>query len=172
MARGLDQGLVAAQFGLQVEQTEALDSAPGGPSMPSGSRDLPAQHLVAAAEAEEPAAAAQVRADVDVPALRPHHGKVGEGRLGAGQDHQVGIARQGLAARHEVDRHVGLGDQRVEVVEVGDARDNRHRHLDAGAVALFGRALDGQGVLGRQAAGVGEIGHHAEARRARSLRAG
>ena len=41
---------------------------PGGPSMPCGVGDLAAEHLVAAAEAEDVAAAAEVGGDVDVEA--------------------------------------------------------------------------------------------------------
>ena len=78
---------------------------PGGPSMPSGSAIVAAEHLVAAAEAEHGAAAAEVRDDVDVEAGVAQRGEIGDGGLGAGQDDERGVAGQcgARADAHEID---------------------------------------------------------------------
>ena len=106
--RGLDQGLVACELGFQVEQAESLGGARRTFDAIRVGDPAP-QHLEAAAQTQQPAAPAQMGADIEIPALRPDHGEVGEGRLGTGQDNEVGIARQGPAARHESDLHVRLG---------------------------------------------------------------
>jgi adenosylcobyric acid synthase len=70
-----------------------------------------------------------VRGKVAVPAVVAEGQQVADGRLRAGDDHQSGIGRQRLAGRNErhLDRRLRL--QRIEVVEIGDARQHRHRHL-------------------------------------------
>ena len=83
------------------------------------------EHLVAAAESEHPAAGAGVRDDVVIPALGAQEGEVAEGRLGAHEQHDVGIAGQRGARRHEFEVHGRFHAQRVGVVEVGDAREPR-----------------------------------------------
>ena len=60
--------LVAAEHRVDVEQPEPCDRA-GPPLDAVRIGDRPAEHLVAAAEAEHPAAAPVMGEDVDVPAL-------------------------------------------------------------------------------------------------------
>ena len=119
----------------------------------------PAQHLEAAAEPQHAAAAAQMGADVDIPALVPEEGEVGPRVLAAGQHGEVDVGRQRLAGPEETD--ADLSGQRVEIVEIGDAR-----------IAERGNArrprrrpvrLQRHGILRRQLPGVLEPGHHAEA---------
>ena len=86
---------------VDVEQAEAR-RRPGGPSMPSRIGDGVAEHLVAAAEAEHACRRARrMGQDVDVPALRAQRGEIGDGRLGAGQDDEIGVGRDRLARRDE-----------------------------------------------------------------------
>src|SRR4029077_1068680 len=68
------------------------------------------------------AALAMVRQDIDVPAFAPQTSEVGERRLRARQDDEHGIARQRCSwpDQHKLDR--GLYRERVEIVEIGDAR--------------------------------------------------
>ena len=70
-------------------------TAPAGPSMPCGIGDAAAEHLVAAAQAEHAAAAADMGDDVDVPALLPQDGEIGDGRLRARQEDEIGLAGSG-----------------------------------------------------------------------------
>ena len=71
-------------------------SVPGTPSTPSGSADRAAQHLVAAADAEDGLAGAMVGEDVDVPARLAQGREIGDGRLGAGDDDEIGRAGAGV----------------------------------------------------------------------------
>ena len=101
--------------------------------MPGGIGDAPAQHLVAAAEAHHPAAAPDVRLDVERPALGVQCFEVAAGRLAARQQHEVGIPRQRAARRHEVEHGVGLGAEGVEIVGIRDAWQAGHGDLDGAA---------------------------------------
>ena len=56
--------------------------------------------------------------------------EVRERRLRARQDHQRRVARQRPSGLHHDQLDPGLGAQRVEIVEIGDAR--QYRHGDAG----------------------------------------
>ena len=98
-------------------------------------------------------------ADVDIPALAAQEGEVGAGVLAARQHGEVDPARQRLAGPDEAD--AGLAGQRVEIVEIGDARiaeggnARRPRQRPGG--------LQGHGILRRQRPRRLEPGHHAEA---------
>ena len=89
-----------------------------------------AEHLIAAANAEDMPALAAMRQDVDVPALAAQEGEIGERRLRSRQDDQRRVARQRLARpdQDQLDRR--LGAQRVEIVEIGDVRQQRHGDPD------------------------------------------
>jgi adenosylcobinamide-phosphate synthase len=91
-AVGLDQGLVAGQCGLDVEQAEPVDGT-GCTLDTVRVVHRPAQHLVSAAEPQHPATATDMGQQVDVPALLPQIVEVADRRLGAGQDHQLGVCR-------------------------------------------------------------------------------
>jgi hypothetical protein len=110
-----------------------------------------------------------VGGDVDVPALGAQRRKVGDRRLRARQHDEGGITRQRRAARHEDDLDRRLLLQGVEVVEVGDARQHRHRHLEARPRFRGGAVARADGVLRRQAVRLGEPGHEAEGRPAGAL---
>ncbi len=73
-----------------------------------------------------------------------------------GQDHQVGVAGHGRTRRQEGEVDVGIGPQRVELVEIGDPR--QHRHDDPHALVAVGadRPFQHHGVLGGQGAGRGQ----------------
>ena len=123
------------------------------------------EHLIAAADAEHVAAAPAMSFDVDVPAGLAQRGEVGDGRLGAGQDDEVGVVPgSGSPGRRKIEFHAGLERERVEVVEVGDARIGEHgdERLAAGR-RLSSATVEGERVLGGQAAGVLEERHEAEA---------
>ena len=74
---------------------------PAGPSTPSRIGDGLAEHLIAAAQPEHVAAAAHMRLDVDVPALRAQEREIADGGFRAGQDDEIGVARDRLARPHE-----------------------------------------------------------------------
>ena len=91
--------------------------------------------------------------DVDVPALGAEGGEVGEGRLGAGNDDEVG-GRQRAAGFDDFQAYAGGEPQRVEIVEIGNARQARHGNGEGPLPACW-RRLQREHVLGRELAGIG-----------------
>jgi len=62
-------------------------------------------------------------------------GQVGNGRLAARQDDQIGLDRQGLAGSDDPESDAGFLRQGVEIVEIGDAvqvRDGNYRSVRIG----------------------------------------
>ena len=103
---------------------------PGAPSRPSGSWIVAAEHLVAAAEADQLAAVAQVLLiAASQPCARSQARSALHG-LGAGQDDQV-AGRDRLARPDPAEVDLRVQAQRVEVVVVGDAREDRRDDLAA-----------------------------------------
>ena len=94
-----------------------------------------AEHLVAAADAHDMAAAPAMGGEVAVPAVAAEVDEVGDGRFRAGNDDQPGILRQRPARRDEDDLDLRLGLQRIEIVEIGDARQHRHGDLQRAGFA-------------------------------------
>src|SRR5712691_3118397 len=96
-----------------------------------------------------------MRQNVDVPPFAPQKGEVGERRLRTRQDDQPGIARQWRPRpdQHKLDPR--LGGERVEIVEIGDARQQGNGNFDASA--LTRRSASRSATLSRNA-GEG-IGH-------------
>ena len=171
-AAGRAQPLFPRQHRRHVEQAEPVHAAGRTPDA-LRVLDPPAEHLVAAAEPQHPPAPPPVRQDVDVPAFLAQHGEVGDRGLGAGQDHEGAVPRQGRAPAQQQELHPGLGGQRVEVVEIADAGQHRHGDPQGGAGVARGRPEGGEQilrVLRRQAARrIGE-GHQPQRRPAGALR--
>ena len=111
-----------------------------------------AQHLVAAANANDMPTASNMPLEVAVPPLLPQEQQVAYGGLGARQDHKARILRQWMAGRHEHDLDRRLGPERIEVIEIGDARQHRHGDLERAALAGC-QSLQHDRILGRQPAG-------------------
>ena len=137
----VQQGNIHVQVGQPVRfRREALDPVRIG--------EAAAQHLVAAAEPDQQPALPDVGGDVHVPALAAQVRQVRKRRLGARQQDQVRIPGQGPARLHHGDGDIVLGRQRVEVVEVGNATQPRHRHADRLVGDLRGHpAVEAHGVL-------------------------
>ncbi len=130
--------------------------------MPSGSRHARSQHLVAAADAEHHAAAPRVCLEVDLPAAAAQRVEVGDGGFRARQNDEIGIGGNGLAEREKFDLDIRLQAQRIEVVEVGDARIGEHDDAHACRWRLFAHRLERQRVLGRQPVDTSEMRHQPE----------
>ena len=75
-----------------------------------------------------------MRGDVDVEAGAAQNRKIRDRRLRAGQHHEIGIARERRTRPHVLQINRGLGRERIEVVEVGDVRQDRHRDFYAPGV--------------------------------------
>ncbi len=87
--------------------------------------------------------------------------QVGASGFAARQDDEVG-GRQGAAGLGKRHRDAGLEPERIEIVEIGDARQARH---DDPVLALrASRRLEREDILGGQLAGIGEPRDRAEAR--------
>ena len=165
---GIGQFLLGRQHRLDVEQAKARDRA--GRSLDAvGIGDGPPQHLIAAAQPKHHAAAAHMRGDVDVEAGVAQRVQARDGRLRARQDHEIDVARQRRAGMNADQIDIGLRLQRIEIVEIGDLRQDRHGDLQLGAFAPFRRMVERQRILGRQMPRVGKIRNEAQRRPAGRL---
>ena len=99
--------------------------------------------------------------EINVKARGTEIGEIGNGRFGAGQQHNFGIAGQSLARFDHDYPHVRLGQQRVEIIKIGDAGQNWHGNRQP---AVAGRARNGQrhGIFGRQFLSIAEKRHKAK----------
>ena len=79
-------------------------------------------------------------------------GEVGDRRLRARQDDEIGVARQRRARPHRDQLDRGLGVERIEIVEVGDVRQDRHRDAHARLRLRGQRSIERERILGRQTA--------------------
>ena len=69
---------------------------------------------------------------INVPALFAQGRKIGDGGLGAGDDDELRLDGDRLPPPHENQPHAGFGLQRIEIVEIGNARQLQHRDGDGG----------------------------------------
>ena len=158
-ATHIAQLLFRLQHGGVVEQAETRTAARRA-FQAVGIVDARAEHLKAAADAEDLAAVAQVAGDGGVPAVLAQARQVGAHALRAGQDDQVG-RRYRLAGADELQIHLRVQAQRVEVGVVADARQHRHRHAQHFAVLVRLQHL--HRILGLQVE-VHQVRQHAEHR--------
>ena len=84
--------------------------------------DLVPQHLVTAAQAKHQPAAPDMGLDIDIPAIMAECRQIGDGRFRAGHDDEAGIRRDGFSWLDEDYRNARFQPQRVQIVEIGDAR--------------------------------------------------
>ena len=106
------------------------------------------------------AAAAVMRQEIDVPALRAQKGEIAARGFRAGDDDEAHVAGNGFARPHHHEIDAGLELERIEIVEIGDPRQRETGDL---ALARLARIAQAQRILGRQLAGAREPGQHAEA---------
>ena len=99
-----------------------------------GIEDALAQHLVAAADAEDGAAGGRARRDGAGEAAFAQPAQVGGGAFRAGDDDEVG-ALELARRRHEARAHLRHALQRLELVEVGQARQLDHGDLPRAVLA-------------------------------------
>ena len=99
--------------------------------------------------------------DVDVPAGLAQRRQVGAGGLAAGNDDEVGIAGERTAGPDDVDADAGLRPQRIEIVEIGDARQARHGNAETAGPPVG--SLQRQRVFGGQARCPRQVRHRPEA---------
>src|SRR5262245_24563482 len=151
------QDLIARQHGIDVEQSEPV-RCPRWSFHARGILDAVAQHLKSSANPQHVAAAPDMAGKVDVPSLCPEESQIGYGGFRARQDYQVGIPRKRLARGYEAKVDVAFRSQRVEFIEVGDARQQRNGDADR---RLSRRPLD-DGVFRRQHTRGGEPRDDAE----------
>ena len=58
--------------------------------------------------------------EIYIPALGANECQISQGRLGARQNNQIDIARDGRTRQHGNHVNVRFGDQWVEIIEIGD----------------------------------------------------
>ena len=139
---------------VSISSSPSPGASPGGPSMPSGSAMRAAQHLIAAADAEDLAAAPRDAPGCRCPSLRARSearsASVAFDPGNITRSHRAAAARP---ARRASSRHAGLGAQRIEIVEIGDVRqDAARRCVSAPRVRLRAGSRERHAVFGRQIA--------------------
>src|ERR1700754_3643541 len=92
--------LVVAHDGGDIEQAEALDGA-GTAVEAIGVSDGSAEHLVPAAQPEHVAAAANMRVDVDIPALPAQKSQIANRGVAAGKNDDFRLGGDRLSGPHE-----------------------------------------------------------------------
>ena len=112
-----------------------------------GVGDVLSQHLIATAEPQHMAAAADMCVEIDVPALLAQEIEIPAGRFRTGQDDEHCVARNGFARSHHHQVDIGFELERIEIVEIGDPRQRETRDL---VPALFARIGKSQRILCRQ----------------------
>src|ERR1700730_18805936 len=75
-------------------------------------------------------AAPEVREKIDIPALAPERREAGDRRLRTGENDEHRLGGQGLAAFDHDNADLTLQIKRIEIVEIGDARQDRNRDRD------------------------------------------
>ncbi len=155
--------LAGPEAGTGGEQAQPGDAAPF--LHPLGVVDVPAQHLVAAADPEHRRPRLPRAPDGlgEAPGAQPL--QVPDRGLGPGQDHQVGPA-QLVPARDQTQPHPRLAGERLQLVEVADASQVDHRHVEYGPGGPADQQRQLERVLGRQPDLV-EVGHHTQDREPR-----
>ena len=103
-----------------------------------------------------------MRRDVDIPVLRTQEREVGNRGLGPRQDDQRGIAGQRLTRWHHNQPDAGFVRNRIEVVEIGDPR--QHRHRDGDRAIAGGCGVEHNRVFGGQLTCGGKPRDHAQPR--------
>ena len=151
------QALVRRHGGFDIQKAQPAD----GTCLPVCTLrivDRLSQHLIAAADAQNMAAAPDMGDQIHVPPLIAQEAEVTDGRFGPRNHHEIGVARDGTSRPQHGQAHAGLGRHRIEIVEICDARQGQADHMQS----LPGRRTQIDGILGRKAMGVREPGQHAE----------
>ena len=167
-ALGIRQLLLGCQHGLDVEEAEPRHRA-GWPLDAIGIGDGPAEHLIAAAQAKHRSAAANVRGDVDVEAAFAQRRERRNRRLRARQDDEVDIAGQRRAGMNADQIDIRFRLQWIEIVEIGDLRQDRDGNLELRVLAPLPGMIQRQRILGRQMPRLGKIGNEPQRRPAGRL---
>ncbi len=166
-----DDGLVFRHRRLNVQQAQTLRAC-GAAVRACRIDDAASQHLVSAAQSEDPRTGARLGLNVDVPTLRAQHRQVAERGFRAGQDDRIRVHRDGFAWRNERDGHAGLRAQRIEVVEIRDMREHGDGDEEVASGCARGFSLQRNGVLFRQTACRRQPWNDAQRRPARMRRDG
>lgn len=146
---------------LDVQQPEAGDLR-GVPLDAQGIMHLASEHLIAAADADDPPAPLHMGQKIGIPTLHAHIRQVGDRRFRTGQNHQSGIRRQPLAGANKNQLDIRFCRQRIQIVEIRDAGKDRYCDLQRGRAASC-QALQRHRVLGGQPPSVLQPWHDAEA---------
>ena len=152
-ASHLLQHFLGAEHGFHIEQPEPLDRA-GRPFEPERIGDAAAHHLIAAAYAEDAAAAPQMRREIDVPArLAESAARSAIVALEPGRMTSLASAGRGSPGETSTRRTPRLGAQRIEIVEIGDIGQQRNGDGEPVVLARRRAGAKPEGVLGGQARG-------------------
>ena len=111
-----------------------------------GVEDAAAEHLVAAADADQRHAGAGAVTQRRLETALAQPGQIGHRGLGAGQ-HDSGRAAQSVRADDVVDGHVGLAGQRLEIGGVARERQAHHGDPQGRGGRRLGALVERYGVL-------------------------
>src|SRR5689334_2450442 len=105
-----------------------------------------------------------MRSNIDVPTLGAQLREISQGRLGARQDDEIGIAGERAAGRDHVERYIRFGGQGIEIVDSGDTAQHWYRELYGLVLRLLPGGMQRSRILRRQLRGRREVGHDPQAR--------
>ncbi|MNX85565.1 hypothetical protein D3C86_1174090 [compost metagenome] len=98
-----------------------------------------------------------MRLDINVQASILQHGKVGDSGFRTAQQDQTAIGRNCLARPHADQFDIGFHVQGIEIIEIGNMRQDRHGNAHLRARFPFSRAGKPESILRRQLCGVGKM---------------
>jgi len=153
------EGFLAGEAGVECKQAQALGHS-GRAFDAFGVGEALTQHLVATADAEDSAAAAQMRLKVAVPALRAQVSKVSDGGFAAGENDERGVFGKRLPCPAPGQPCGGVARQRVQIVKIGDVRVGQYG--DVYAVCFDGAGSKCQRIFLRELGERGVVRNKAE----------
>ena len=108
----------------------------------------------------------RMRGKIDIPAVVAKCREIGDRCFRTRQQHEI-ANRQRLAAPDKNEPHIGLAFQGIEIIEIGDMRQQRHRN-DHSPIARSVAPRERHCVFRGQARGIGKERHEAERRPSRA----
>ena len=103
-----------------------------------------------------------MRGNIDVESGSAQRGKIGDGRLRAGQHDEIGVARKRLARPHVNEIDVGLSIERIEIVEIRDMRQDGNDDPNPRVRLWRSAPFECERILGGQQARIGEMRHQTQ----------
>src|SRR5262252_7341107 len=105
-----------------------------------------------------------MRPNIDLQSAGTQNLEIGDRRLGARKNHEIGVPRQGRLGFHLYHLDGGLYTQRIKVIEIRNARKNGNSDADFRVASARRWAIETERVFGRQEIRIGKKWNKAEGR--------